>query len=242
MGLFGSSFGQQNPAGYMMNIGQPRQPMDAWQMAMQPTQQQAAQQFQQQYGYQTPGIGDEMRGMQSIGNMQPQQLPTDPRAAQATRPGFFGKGGMGGKLGMGVLGGIADGIAMHAGFRPGYSDGIDQQREYAQRLQELQAQRQQRMEEMQQRLSMKQDTPVALQRNIEYLKSLNPNMTDQDAFAIARQSMVRPITIGGDVYDPTQLGPQGNSAPSAGPQPGEVVDGYKFNGGDPSDPNSWSKI
>lgn len=129
MGLFGSSFGQQNPAGYMMNIGQPQQPQDAWQMAMQ-----LAQQFQQQYG-------------QPIGDMQAQQLPTDPRVAQATKPGFFGKGGLGSRLGSSILGGIADGFAVHGGFRPGYSDGIDQQREYAQRLQELQAERQARQQE-----------------------------------------------------------------------------------------------
>lgn len=143
MGLFGSSFNQADPSGYLMNIGGQQQPQNPWEMAMQPTQQQAAQSFQQQYGYQTPGIGDEVRGTQPIGNMQPQQLPTDPRAAQATRPGFFGKGGRG----WGILGVIGDGLQVAGGGRATYQDHMQQQQEYAQRLQELQAERQARQQE-----------------------------------------------------------------------------------------------
>lgn len=124
MGLFGSSFNQADPLGYLMNIGGQQQPQNPWEMAMQPTQQQAAQQFQQQYG------------------QQPQQP-----APVAQKPGFFGKGGLGSRLGSSILGGIADGFAVHGGFRPGYSDGIEQQREYAQRLQELQAEREARRAE-----------------------------------------------------------------------------------------------
>lgn len=130
MGLFGSSFNQADPSGYLMNIGGQQQPQNPWEMAMQPTQQQAAQQFQQQYG-------------QPIGNMQPQQLPTDPRAAQATRPGFFGKGGRG----WGILGVIGDGLQVAGGGRATYQDHMQQQQEYAQRLQELQAERQARQQE-----------------------------------------------------------------------------------------------
>lgn len=33
-----------------------------------------------------------------------------------------------------------------------------------------------------------------------------------------------------------------SSAPPAGPQPGAVVDGYRFRGGNPADPNSWEKV
>lgn len=130
MGLFGSSFNQADPSGYLMNIGGQQQPQNPWEMAMQPTQQQAAQSFQQQYG-------------QPIGNMQPQQLPTDPRAAQATRPGFFGKGGRG----WGILGVIGDGLQVAGGGRATYQDHMQQQQEYAQRLQELQAEREARRAE-----------------------------------------------------------------------------------------------
>ena len=55
MGLFGSSFGQRDPQDYMMNIGQPQQPQNAWQMAMQPTQQQAALASYQQKRWQEIG-------------------------------------------------------------------------------------------------------------------------------------------------------------------------------------------
>lgn len=189
MGLFGSL--QPDPSGYLMNLGQRQQPQDMWQAAMQPTQQQASQQFQQQYG-------------QPIGDMQPQQLQADPRVGHAINPGFFGKGGMGSKIGVGILGGLADGLAQWGGAPPGYRNAMQQKREEDQFRQKLEAERQMRLDVMQNKVQQ----PNALQRNIEYLKSLNPKMSDQEAYGIARQSMVRPITIGGDVYDPTQLGPQ----------------------------------
>lgn len=42
---------------------------------------------------------------------------------------------------------------------------------------------------------------------------------------------------GGPVQTP---GPQPAAVASAPPQPGSVIRGYRFNGGDPKDPNSWS--
>lgn len=36
--------------------------------------------------------------------------------------------------------------------------------------------------------------------------------------------------------------PQAQSAPASGPRAGEVVDGYRFKGGNPSDPNAWEKV
>lgn len=171
MGLFGSLFGQADPQGYMMNIGQPQQPQDAWQMAMQPTQQQAAQSFQQQYG-------------QPIGNMQAQNV--QPQGAPEIKgPGFFGKGGMGGKMLIGALGGALDGVARWGGAQPGYANGIEQQREYAQRQQELQQQMQMRQQEreqqaqqswqqwqQQQEYAQAHPDPTAIQRNTEYIASL----------------------------------------------------------------------
>ena len=130
MGIFGSSFGQSDPSGYLMNIGQQQQPQNPWEMAMQPTQQQAAQQFQQQYN-------------QPIGNMQAQALPTDPRANKIVNPGFFGKGGKG----WGIMGVIGDGLQVAGGGRATYQDYMRQQDEYAQRLKELQDEREARKAE-----------------------------------------------------------------------------------------------
>lgn len=121
MGLFGSSFNQADPSGYLMNIGGQQQPQNPWEMAMQPTQQQAAQQFQQQYG---------------------QPAPQQP-APVAPKPGFFGKGGKG----WGILGVIGDGLQVAGGGRATYQDHMQQQQEYAQRLQELQAEREARLAE-----------------------------------------------------------------------------------------------
>lgn len=139
MGLFGSLFGQQNPAGYMMNLGQPQQPQDAWQMAMQPTQEQAAQAYQ---------ANPSFNHQQQFG--QPGGVPVV-EGLQAKGPGFFGKGGMGSKLGVGILGGIADGVARWGGAQPGYANGIQQQREEERFRQKLEAERQMRLATMQSR-------------------------------------------------------------------------------------------
>jgi len=169
MGLFGSSFNQADPSGYLMNIGQQQIPQNPWEMATQPTQQQAAQQFQQQYG-------------QPIGNMQAQALPVDPRAAQAAKPGFFGKGGKG----WGILGVIGDGLQVAGGGRATYQDYMQQQQEYAQRLQELQAEREARRAEhmmpraeqgfetwkQQQQWALEHPDPTSIQRSTEYIASL----------------------------------------------------------------------
>ncbi|MBA0362364.1 hypothetical protein [Stenotrophomonas maltophilia] len=37
-------------------------------------------------------------------------------------------------------------------------------------------------------------------------------------------------------------GSDAEAAPASGPQPGTVEDGYRFRGGNPSDPNSWERI
>jgi hypothetical protein len=39
-----------------------------------------------------------------------------------------------------------------------------------------------------------------------------------------------------------QAAPQPSAATPAPPQTGEVVDGFRFRGGDPADPNSWERV
>jgi len=50
------------------------------------------------------------------------------------------------------------------------------------------------------------------------------------------------------VTDPTTgqvsmlMSPPGGAAPQAGPQPGQVVNGFRFRGGNPNDRNSWEPV
>lgn len=38
------------------------------------------------------------------------------------------------------------------------------------------------------------------------------------------------------------MGSSATAAPSGGPKPGDVEDGYRFKGGNPADPNAWEKV
>jgi hypothetical protein len=63
-------------------------------------------------------------------------LPVDQFAGQRqeAKPGFFGKGGLGGKLLMGGIGGALDGVAVWGGAKPGYSEAMSDERDYQQEL------------------------------------------------------------------------------------------------------------
>ena len=87
------------------------------------------------------------------------QLPTDPRIDKAMHPGFFGKGGMGGKMLMGALGGALDGVAQWGGAQPGYAMAMQRQAEEKQWLQRMQAEREQRMAELKARMENDSITP-----------------------------------------------------------------------------------
>jgi hypothetical protein len=45
-----------------------------------------------------------------------------------------------------------------------------------------------------------------------------------------------------DVRDPAAVAALNSGQPAAAPQPGAVDGGYRFNGGDPADPKSWSPV
>lgn len=108
-----------------------------------------------------------------------------PQGPQGVQPHFFEKGGMGSKIGVGILGGLADGLAQWGGAPPGYRNAMQAKQEYEQRQQELQAQMQMRQQERQQSSAdawnmwqQQQDyqrenpDPTSIQRSTEYIASL----------------------------------------------------------------------
>lgn len=65
---------------------------------------------------------------------------------------------------------------------------------------------------------------------------------------IASQWQVDPsrVVVQPEAYDPVAIPPTvgtvGDPVPVQAPQPGQIVDGYRFKGGDPADPNSWEQV
>lgn len=95
----------------------------------------------------------------------------------------------------------------------------------------------------------KPQSPTALQQNIDYLRKLNPNLTDQQLAEVAQYAIAAPRMYGSpesgftpDPNYPFVRGAGSQGAPQGGPQPGQVEDGYRFKGGNPADPNAWEKV
>lgn len=82
-------------------------------------------------------------------------------------------------------------------------------------------------------------TPTALQRNYEYLRGARPDLADQ---YLESQAMAPPLVVpnadGTRTIYPAGSVPRGNTRP----QIGAVEDGYRFKGGNPSDPNAWEEV
>lgn len=77
------------------------------------------------------GIGGGLPGNGGIDT----SVPVDPYEGQRpNNPGFFQKGGMGGKLGMGLLGGALDGVAVWGGSKPGYSGARSEESDFQREL------------------------------------------------------------------------------------------------------------
>lgn len=132
-------------------------------------------------------------------------LPPDPYAGQRPEnPGFFQKGGMGGKMLMGAAGGALDGIAHYGGMEGGFTSGM----QAAQKAQD----------EWGQRIALEKwkrenPEPTALQRNAEYLGGRNPEYRDS-----YERSQANPMTL---MTDPSTgavgFYPKGGVAPSQSP-------------------------
>jgi hypothetical protein len=55
----------------------------------------------------------------------------------------------------------------------------------------------------------------------------------------------RAIVPGGELRNVNPLANgagMGQALPGSGPQPGHIEDGYRFKGGNPSDPNAWEHV
>lgn len=157
-------------------------------------------------------------------------LPTMPK-----RPGLFGQGGKG----WDVLGGTADTLLQMRGGPAVYDDGSSQ------RLRQLilQAQIQQQTHQANRQFDAQNPLPVApdaFERTLgqsgvapgtpEWMSA----MADRAAYL---RNPPRFVTMGdGSVR---QIG--GGASPTS-PAVGTVEDGYRFKGGNPSDPNAWEQV
>jgi hypothetical protein len=177
----------------------------------------------------------------AVPNMDAMSLGTvNGRDPLAPKPKFFGKGGMG----MYLLCGVADGIAQHFGAKPGFGPTVDAMRaDEREQNQLLEMNRQKRAERMQPKIMQAgpniyavdpetqqvtplhegQDAPdpTALQRNIDYLRSLKPDLTNEEAAAIVMQSMSPPRIItynSGDQTVTEEVGPGGRRPISKAPR------------------------
>jgi len=169
------------------------------------------------------------------GNMGLQVPPIGPDPYAETRPqnpGFFGKGGMGGKLLMGALGGALDGIAVYGGSKPGYVPAMNTRREEEADLKKAELLARIRAD------AHDGDSP--------YIKDakaigLTPGTPEFARWVTRMRSAPRIVTNDQGIYnmDTDNYGLWGGG--QSGPQPGTVEDGYVFMGGDPSQPANWRK-
>jgi len=82
-----------------------------------------------------------------------------------------------------------------------------------------------------------------LEREYDFLNSKDPKLGDQYLHNKADGSPL--VANNGDgtfTIIPRGYAGQGGGAPSGAPQPGQVVDGYRFKGGDPHDQHSWEAV
>lgn len=153
-----------------------------------------------------PPVMQPQAGITSILAAQQAQPPAQP---EAKKPGFFGEGGKGWSI-LGVLG---DAVAQHYGLRPIYGQMMQEERENERQLamwrEKMEAERSERMQPRLMQAggailsvdpSSNSVTPIyeappdapeatAVERNIEFLRRLDPNMSDEEAYRIASQAV-----------------------------------------------------
>jgi hypothetical protein len=83
-------------------------------------------------------------------------------------------------------------------------------------------------------------SPTAMQQNYEFLNSQDPALGK----AYLQRQTSEPPMIANNGDGTFTIIPRSQQAPAAeaGPQPGQVEDGYRFKGGNPADPNSWEPV
>jgi hypothetical protein len=169
----------------------------------------------------------------------------------AAKPKAFDQGGKGWAIAGIIADAIASGFGAKPGFAPTYLAGQEDNRTLELWREKAAADRADRLDtanstlarqialEQWKRANPEKPDPTSLERNIAYLKRLNPNMSDAEAFAIARQNINRPLVIGNTPYGLEAGDDDGGDTGTSRPQPGTVEDGFVFMGGDPSIPENW---
>ena len=168
----------------------------------------------------------------------------DTYLSQANAPDASKSGPQWGEIGRNVLGNVGDAIAQHYGVSPTFAP-LQRQAQAFQQQGALLAERQRQQAALQAQRATEQRSlaeyraslPTAQQRNFRDFQSMNDQ--DQGAF-LQYQDYVNPITTN------TQFGtsyvPRSSVGAPQGPRVGDVVDGYRYRGGDPGREQSWELV
>jgi len=175
--------------------------------------------------------------------------PPAASTASTTKPGFFAPGGTGRTL----VGYLGDAFQQLAGMQPTFAPIMQHQRA----LEAAEQQRQRQLQDQRDTWVMQQDYKRAHPDDqfTQYMRAAGIDPASPQGQALYRQraeSMATPPLVAVDGFDaqgnPTKtfmprtgFGAGGQSAP-AGPAVGTIKNGYRFQGGNPNDRNSWVPV
>lgn len=160
------------------------------------------------------------------GIMQADPAELIPQSLKLKGPKAFGEGGKGWVIAGIIADALAKGFGGQGQFAPTYLAGQEHNRQLDLWRQKVAQDRADRLDDanldLKKAIALAQykaqnpaaQQPTSLERNIEYLKRLNPGLSDQEAYAIARQNINRPIVIGNTPY-----GLEGGDEQTDAPQP-----------------------